>query len=130
MARTTQIRKENGKKMPTMTKTARALLNTARLEYQAGEKAQERADAHKWAAAEALWKFGDISRAGSLINALEDDSIDVVNTVAAALRAITGLSFGIYQHISNEERQRAIVRWRQWWKATGSSLARTKTGRL
>jgi hypothetical protein len=75
-------------------------------------------------AAEALWWFGDTACVSDLIHALDDDSLDVVNTVAAALRAITGFSFGIYRSISVSQREEAIKRWRQWWSVTGSAFPR------
>lgn len=75
-------------------------------------------------AAEALWWFGDAACVSALIEALEDDSLDVVNTVAAALRAITGFSFGVHRNLSESQREEAIKRWRQWWSVTGAAFPR------
>jgi hypothetical protein len=80
-------------------------------------------------AAEALWRFGDYRCVGALIDALDDDCLDVVNTVAAALRAITGFNYGIYRSISEAQRQKAIRDWRQWYAVTGSSFASGRASR-
>jgi len=77
-------------------------------------------------AAEALWRFGDSTCVGALINQLEDDSLDVVVAVSAALRAITGFNFGIYRSSSETQRAESVQRWRQWWSVTGSSFPRTR----
>ncbi len=81
-------------------------------------------------AAEALWRFGDTACVGVLINALEDDSLDVVNTVAAALRAITGFNFGVYRSVSDNQRAESIARWRQWWSVTGTTFPRGRADRF
>jgi hypothetical protein len=74
-------------------------------------------------AAAAVWKFGNTESVPALIAALEDDDLDVVNTSAAALRAITGYSFGLSRNISEEQRREAIIRWHQWHDVMGSALA-------
>ena len=81
-------------------------------------------------AAEALWWFGDTTCVGLLINALDDDSLDVVNTVATALRAITGFSFGIYRNLGDTQRDEAIKRWRQWWSVTGFAFPRGRVDKF
>ena len=74
-------------------------------------------------AAAAIWKFGNSESVSVLIAALEDDDMDVVDTSAAALRAITGYSFGLSRNISEEQRREAIIRWHQWYDVMGSALA-------
>lgn len=75
-------------------------------------------------AAEALWRFGDAEYVPALITALDDDSLEVVNTAAAALRAITGREFSLHRNVTPEQREMAIKRWRQWWMLMGYVLLR------
>ncbi len=74
-------------------------------------------------AAAAVWRFGDTRCVSALIAALDDADLDVVNTSAAALRAITGYSFGLSRNISEEQRREAVLRWHQWYDVMGSALA-------
>jgi HEAT repeat protein len=81
-------------------------------------------------AAAAIWRFGDTTCVKALIAALEDDDQDVIDTSAAALRAITGYSFGLSRNISEEQRSEAIIRWRQWYDVMGSALAGGRADRF
>jgi HEAT repeat protein len=81
-------------------------------------------------AAEALWWFGDSSVIGDLIRALDDESIDVVNTVASALRAITSYNFGLWRCATDSQREEAIKRWRRWWSVAGISQGQGRAERF
>jgi len=82
----------------------------------------------KRVAVEAIWAFGDSMCVETLINALEDEDTEVVNTAAAGLRAITGVSFGLYPNTTPRQREEAIRKWQHWWSVTGGSYQARQTG--
>src|SRR5690606_13951812 len=67
-------------------------------------------------AARTLVTLGDLRYAPALIEALDSDKAEVRYNCHQALKDATGRDFG-YDHLaeSAEERQRAVLRWREWW---------------
>jgi HEAT repeat protein len=82
-------------------------------------------------ACEAIWDFRDYKCVETLINALEDEDTEVVNTAAAGLRAITGHSFGPYLNRTAAQRKEEVRKWQHWWSVARDSYQarQSETGR-
>jgi hypothetical protein len=77
-----------------------------------GEKAPET----RAAAAEALGKFQHWQAMEGLVDALEDESLDVRSSAGMAIRRILGLDYGFRANDPQAERQAAIARIRNGWR--------------
>lgn len=75
-------------------------------------------------ASRSLVLMGDIDQAPSLILGLDSDRKEVRFLCHEALKAATGHDFG-YDHLGEDqqERQRAVLRWREWWGTYSGDLA-------
>jgi hypothetical protein len=76
----------------------------------------EKAPQTRAAAAEALGKFQHWQAMEGLVDALEDESVEVRNSAGMAIRRILGLDYGFRAKAPLEERQAAIARIRSGWK--------------
>ena len=76
----------------------------------------EKAPQTRAAAAEALGKFQHWDAMAGLVDALEDESVEVRNSAGMAIRRILGLDYGFRAKAPLEERQAAIARIRSGWK--------------
>jgi len=76
----------------------------------------EKAPQTRAAAAEALGKFQHWDAMAGLVDALEDESVEVRNSAGMAVRRILGLDYGFRAKAPLEERQAAIARIRSGWK--------------
>ena len=75
-------------------------------------------------ASRSLVLMGDIDQAPNLILGLDSDRKEVRFMCHEALKEATGHDFG-YDHLGGdaEQRQVAILRWREWWGAYSGDLA-------
>ena len=75
-------------------------------------------------ASRSLVLMGDIDQAPNLILGLDSDRKEVRFMCHEALKAATGHDFG-YDHLGEDAQQRqvAILRWREWWGAYSGDLA-------
>ena len=76
----------------------------------------EKAPETRAAAAEALGKFQHWDAMEGLVEALEDESLEVRNSAGMAVRRILGLDYGFRAKAPLAERQAAIARIRNGWK--------------
>lgn len=75
-------------------------------------------------ASRSLVLMGDIDQAPNLILGLDSDRKEVRFMCHEALKAATGHDFG-YDHLGEDvqQRQGAILRWREWWGAYSGDVA-------
>jgi hypothetical protein len=76
----------------------------------------EKAPETRAVAAQALGKFQHWQAMEGLVEALEDESLEVRSSAGMAIRRILGLDYGFRAKASLEERQAAIARIRDGWK--------------
>lgn len=76
----------------------------------------EKAPETRAVAANALGKFQHWNAMEGLVDALEDESVEVRNSAGMAIRRILGLDYGFRANAPPEERQAAIARIRNGWK--------------
>lgn len=76
----------------------------------------EKAPETRAAAAEALGKFQHWQAMEGLVEALEDDSVEVRSSAGMAIRNILGLDYGFRANGPLSQRQEAVARIRNGWK--------------
>ncbi len=76
----------------------------------------EKAPETRAAAAEALGKFQHWDAMEGLVDALEDESLEVRNSAGMAIRRILGLDYGFRAKAPLADRQAAIARIRNGWR--------------
>jgi len=77
----------------------------------------------RMAAAGALGDLGAASAIEPLIDTLEDEETAVRERAMLSLRGITGRTFQFNPDGSENEREKAIKKWRSWWKKASADLA-------
>jgi HEAT repeat protein len=82
-------------------------------------------DADIWVRMAAAGALGDLGAADAvepLIRTLEDSETAVRERAMLSLRSVTGRSFGFDPSGSENDRAKAVKKWRDWWKKTSSDL--------